>query len=140
VETAEYSDRSTQVHVDAPCAFMAPEIDITVSRASLASSRHAARFLTEAGLKEGDAIAVWMAPGATRFRLMVGAARLGIWAVPIHPAEPLLSVRRILRAWKVRLLVVPQRGAGYDYVAAAGALGEVHTELRWAALSDFDDA
>jgi len=69
VETAEYSDRSTQVHVDAPCAFMAPEIDITVSRASLASSRHAARFLTEAGLKEGDAIAVWMAPGATRFRL-----------------------------------------------------------------------
>ena len=35
---------------------------------------------------------------------------------------------------------VPQRDAGYDYVAAAGALGEVHTELRWAALSDFDGA
>jgi len=97
------------------------------------------RTLRATGLREGEVIALWMAQGEQRSRLMLGAARLGIWAVPIHPAEPLLSVRRILRAWKVRLLVVPQENAGYDYVVAAGALKEVHPELRWAALSDFDD-
>lgn len=140
METVEHSAQRARARFEPPAAPGTPETDLTVSRSGLASSRHAARFLTDAGMREGDAIAVWMAPGASRFRLMLGAAQLGIWAVPIHPAEPLFSVRSIVRAWKVRLLVVPQGDVGYDYVTAAGALGEVHTELRWAALGEFDVA
>lgn len=139
MEMVEDLARRAGVLFAEPAASEPTETDLALGGSSLVSSRDAVRSLSGAGLREGDVIALWMAQGGARSRLMLGAAQMGIWAMPIHPAEPLLSVRRILRAWKVRLLVVPQRDAGYDYVAAAEALKEVHAELRWATLTDSDD-
>lgn len=138
MEIIEGSAQRAEMLLAKTAALEPAEADLALGRWSLASSRDVARSLKATGLREGEVIALWMTQGEQRARLMLGAAQLGIWAVPIHPAEPLLSVRRILRAWKVRLLVVPQENAGYDYVVAAEALKEVHPELRWAALSDFN--
>jgi non-ribosomal peptide synthetase component F len=140
VELAERSDRLVAAHFNAPFTFAIQGGMGSIGRSSLPTSRHAAELLAGMGLSPGEAIAVWLEPGGARFRLLLGAAQAGIPAVPIDPAEPLLNVRRMLRAWRVRLLIVPEASGRYDYVAAARLLREVHTELRWITVSDFDAA
>lgn len=101
--------RSARLHKDKPAIRYG---DRTLSYQELDNlSARAATALTQAGVRAGDRIGLWLDKSPEVIALMQGALRLGAIYVPVDPLSPLSRVRTVLEDCTVSIVATTAQRA-----------------------------
>ena len=102
----------------------------------IAAAGHLARGLRSIGLRRGDAIALQLPTARDTAVLYLAALDIGAVLVPIVHIYGPAEVGFILRESRARLLCVPERWRGIDFLARVEALGHLPDLERVVVLGD----